>query len=1124
MTQSSVSLKTKRSLPQHLTSGGHKASVSFHEQGKINHRIIAENRQQEPVPENLPSTSDLARARLPDTKPVPNEGISAAEREMWENYRPDEADFDAGMADIDDALAEKAVFEKSLEQFGLWNAEALGAELNAELHGEDQEQDVLEDEEELVLNEMLHNLDFIDELDDCDASSDEWYPYSSKTMFLLDMLDNLPRLRVSDSLMKVFIWILRESGARNVPSLHKLHQMQKELRNNSSSGIPTIPCTSDWNNPLVRQHIAVYPEIPADGVISEIWHAEKWRKHMDLDLLSPMFDAGDSQHFYVNEIAMLRHSILLVPRPCTTSFVIPIRWVIYQKAVHAESFLIYLDKDGCATVDTDNVYLVPAADLKADFLELQDRKLVPDWSDEAIHQGHPGKMPNPNRKIAAGAPFYTSFVDYFSDDVSGNRSKSWNKHWNVYMQHRNLPRKLLQQEFHTHFISTSQHVSVTEQFSSFKAVVEETHRDPIRVRDTATGDKACIRLGVNANPSDNPMQSETSSHIGDKGNFPCQKCDVGGPQAIKATDARYHSFFAPGKARDKETILKEVQKQVKVACNGIAQPIKERQTDTGVKDAFTQYWIEHILQQFKVMVDSEDGRTEADISKELCQWVDDHYDDIFSPFLTLKGLDPTKDTLVEILHTILLGILKRQLKTLLQTNVFHVHDLVDEKHFTAWKAVGELEINNMDIYCEDLRIAIANVLDAFAIIDPSKMVMKIKLHLLTHLPEDSRAFGPLISVATKIYEAFNADQEGLKHRATGGWWNTRATGLEPDWRQAGSGVRDFLQSQPTLQKLLGWTPAETWVPGSIKLLPAPRKVKGASVSPRPVVKLEDTLALGAVNIGQYDRTSLWLHGKHVTAKSGDLCPMVGLAQFQVGAIRHPVFGMPTLSQRHDEECSIIVPSAHILFIVNVQHDCRAAKCIASGMRAVIQERTATSRQEQFIEHQPLQQFIINTTALHNSHLLRRTLPRNLIQPIPLIPEDDRLSFHNEQAAILRTSRMNKAQARKDKAAEKKKKKLKLRELSEGPEADILNDDVEGTPTDTRQREVARKPTRTKKCRAALADSEEEDLEQGPSRKRSRLTATGNTGRALRPRNAKALQDLRDLAESASSEDEYDASE
>ncbi|KAJ7697762.1 hypothetical protein B0H16DRAFT_1668990 [Mycena metata] len=313
-------------------------------------------------------------------------------------------------------------------------------------------------------------------------------------------------------------------------------------------------------------------------------------------------------------------------------------------------------------------------------------------------------------------------------------------HWNTYMTHQNLPRQILQQDFHVHFISTSQHASVSEQFLEFKAAVEKTHEDPFEIIDEV-GNATCFCLYCNAGLSDNPMQSEVAAHIGGKGNCFCRKCRVGGSQNDKATDEGYHALFevtlssipSAGVPRTKEYIILQLEKQVKLACSGVLKPVKDLQTETGVKDVYTQFWIDGLISRFKEMRKDPPNRSPDEIRDELVQWT------VETVTASTVGFDPTKDTPVEILHTILLGIVKyiwhiphtawsaeqkrkyalclqstnidglpihpirsayilqyagsligRQLKTLAQTNLFHIHGLVTDDQFTAWKAVGEL--------------------------------------------------------------------------------------------------------------------------------------------------------------------------------------------------------------------------------------------------------------------------------------------------------------------------------------------------------------------------------------------------------------------------------------------------
>lgn len=79
----------------------------------------------------------------------------------------------------------------------------------------------------------------------CESTNNaiKWSPYPSKVTFLLDVIDNLPRLRISGSFMKVILWLLRELGVKEVPSFDALRKMQKLLQ--ERQGIPTI----NWMTP-----------------------------------------------------------------------------------------------------------------------------------------------------------------------------------------------------------------------------------------------------------------------------------------------------------------------------------------------------------------------------------------------------------------------------------------------------------------------------------------------------------------------------------------------------------------------------------------------------------------------------------------------------------------------------------------------------------------------------------------------------------------------------------------------------------------------------------------------------------------------------------------------------------
>jgi hypothetical protein len=95
----------------------------------------------------------------------------------------------------------------------------------------------------------------------------------------------------------------------------------------------------------------------------------------------------------------------------------------------------------------------------------------------------------------------------------------------------------------------------------------------------------------------------------------------------------------------------------------------------------------------------------------------------------------------------------------------------------------------------------------------------------------------------------------------------------------------------------------------------------------------------------------------------------------------------------------------------------------------MQERVESDQIEHYIVHEPLDRFFINMHGFHNSHLLRATLPRDLVAPILLFP--DRQAKHFELASQLR----EKVAGRKIALAKKRKQPAKDDENGEEVEVE-----------------------------------------------------------------------------------------
>ncbi|KAJ7144573.1 hypothetical protein C8R44DRAFT_602437 [Mycena epipterygia] len=958
---------------------------------------------------------------------------------------------------------------------------------------------------------------------------------------------------------------MRECNTPNVPSFSALRKKQAQLTkqvnitprvHTSAQGNkfymnhPIDLLSLDWANPCVRKLMQVYPEVTTN--ISQLYHGSKWVEELELDDLTPMWadwKFAAHRHFYIKELSQLVNG----------QYVIPLKWVIFENTEPAEfyrvshypevrnwtgifRYLTQFSQSNIFVIQTHEVMRIPATDLRFNVLDLlaQGIKLnftegSPKWSETHC---------NPIRDIAKGKPVFNLRIMPWSDDVSGNVSKQYNPHMNIYIVNANIPHKKLSQEYFIRFCSTSPNASSGEQFDGMSEDFKPGEYYP--AYDCLLEQDILFRIDPHSLPADNPAQAETSSGSGAKANYWCRYDKSGGTAAERETDEGYHAQFEPGIPRTPEETVQTIKDQIFTACLGVQDAVDAIHTRTGVKDKTAVFWIDQLIDKARKVQHERisDPRTrdarfndtnlttpakaeiKAEVKKqiqtELFDWVimqpperyaklptvllstatDLRPGDHFNVLLRLRGLDPHKDSPFEILHTYLLGVDKyvwhdtsnpkawddkkcelfatrlqsssidgltlppirarylvkyrnsligKHFKALQQLTVFHLDDtLCSALVLELWKAIGELgamlwypEIKNMAQYQADIKILIANVLDIWALIDPNRINVKLKLHVLPHAVDDIRRFGPAILYATEGFECWNAifrlssilsnhlapshdiavtlaDMERFKHQVSGGWWKDDSG----NFIQAAPKIRSFLTTNKELQRRLGWAQEIILQPGAIKL---------CSSKKRDPLRWKE--ALGRCWKPEMFNPAgiiMWNRGKQVISQSQDICrdgswvffknsegavlpgrifkiivpattagsSVIILEQFTLRSEMDKRLNMPVLSNMNH---AILVEPEALVFKFNCQHDCRQHKCkFVESTETIAQGRIITSAtQLPLIMHTVDDDYFLNMHAMHNAHLIRETLPRELTKPQPYL--SDRLSKHNELAAQLRVS-------------------------------------------------------------------------------------------------------------------------
>ncbi|KAG1753109.1 hypothetical protein EDD22DRAFT_981617 [Suillus occidentalis] len=343
----------------------------------------------------------------------------------------------------------------------------------------------------------------------------------------------------------------------------------------------------------------------------------------------------------------------------------------------------------------------------------------------------------------------------FMDDVSGNVSKQWNKHHAIYMLNTNLPREMLEKEFCVRFIPSSPHAAPMELMHAMRESISTAADSGIFVWDCKLNKEVMLIPEGLFLAGDNPMQAKECSHVGLNCNYFCRTCHVGRTKEYKESEAGYTSLFTEGNLRTSEEMASQALQQFKTAlCSRATGKVLAATTATRVHDSTLSSII-------NTLPASTESQVRTQLEKELLD--------------LLQGINIHMDTPMEILHTVLLGVVKyfwgqtvfllkkakllnhfqtcldsldkdglnapslnadyichykgglisKHFKSLAQVMPFVINDLVPKSVFDGWTLIGELviliwhtKIDDTEQYLVKLTQTISNFLNTTAHILP----------------------------------------------------------------------------------------------------------------------------------------------------------------------------------------------------------------------------------------------------------------------------------------------------------------------------------------------------------------------------------------------------------------------
>ncbi|CAD6913429.1 unnamed protein product [Tilletia controversa] len=621
-----------------------------------------------------------------------------------------------------------------------------------------------------------------------------WGPFKDKGMFAALSFLLSPRQAHSLISLEHALGLAEALGAPHVPSINVckkalariyLAGKEKLVRSTDVEGnifwrnsIAHL-IRDDFGNSHVRAKMHLLPR--RAPVVKELRDGAALAHNVDERTAAPMVRLANGKEFWIREV--YEYGEQLVFPQCFFEG--------EDEVISGEGRLVRRNED--VLLLTEDRIIFRADRLKVDTERKLSRLSLMEGDDELPHT-------HPERFRSNGKRLYSVPIVVFIDDLSGARSKRWNKHEAIYFSNATLDRCDLDLDSNIKLVSISKDVTGENQLSAVVDELIHLHQHPVSVFDCVHGEEVLVRPFLLAVMADNPMAASLTSSIGLMGNKCCRMCHIdGGKEALARTDG-FVRFLKPGDARSSQSIKAALSDQLDAAEKGRPHSdLTALRKETGVKDTLTTKHCDNLLDLRKDLRDQGRSRDEVDriVSARRVEITVGHW---YGPLLRLHGLP------IEALHTWLLGPVKylvaevartvkqtgalfreaatrissvnldgigdsasldgyyllnnaggltgkdmRALAQVLWLALFPLREqgLIKESLWEACRWMGvvtrlilveEIPRNEGDEYQRNFSTALSNFFAAMLNVDPKQLKSKRKYHLLTHFFRDGALF------------------------------------------------------------------------------------------------------------------------------------------------------------------------------------------------------------------------------------------------------------------------------------------------------------------------------------------------------------------------------------------------